>query len=119
MGEVFYGYIHLNGNTVVGGIEYVPSLKVPYSIPKDERIAFLTCAYHSTTEYDYKTYPLAALEKRISSNYDYLVAVTDEFGTFPNGNLKWFLKNGFDDLGLISIEDQYCNLHIVIKDLKS
>lgn len=118
IGEEFYGYLNVSANKVVGGIEYMPSLNVPYSIPKDENIAFLTCAYHSSTNYDYKTYPLLALEKRLSEKYDKLVAITDESGTFPNGTLEWFLKNGYNDLGLISVEEKYCKLHIVMKELK-
>ena len=119
IGEEFYGYLHISENGVVGGVEYIPSVKVPYSIPKGEKIAFMTCSYHTSTKYDFKSYPLNALVKRLSEKYDLLVAITDENGTFPNGNLDWFIKNGFDDLGLISVEEKYCKLHTVIKNLKS
>lgn len=109
--------MNLDGDSVVGGVEYIPSLKVPYQIPKGDKIAFLSCVYHSSSEYDYKTYALWALEKRLSEKYDTLVAITDELGTFPNGNLNWFIKNGFKDLGLIHSEANYCNLHLVMKDI--
>ena len=46
IGEEFYGYLNVSANKVVGGIEYLPSLKVPYTIPKGENIAFLTKHEH-------------------------------------------------------------------------
>lgn len=119
IGESFYGYLNMNENKVVGGVEFVPSLHVPYPIPKNEKTAFLTCSYPSSEKYDYKTFPFQALEKRLSKEYNQILAISDEVGTFPNGDLKWFIKNGFKDLGLIQIEENYCRLHLVIKNLKA
>lgn len=118
MGESFYGILNVDQSKVVGGVEFVPSLKVPYAIPKGEKIAFITCVYHSSTRYDYKSKPLKALEDKLKDQYDEIVAITDEFGTFPNGNLEWFLKNGFVDCGVIRTEANYCKLHLVTKKIK-
>lgn len=114
----FYGYLHLNNGKVVGGAEYIPSLRVPYNIPKDERTAFLTCIYHSSEKFDYKTYPLKKLEQKLSEKYEYIIAISDEHGNFPNGNLEWFLNHGYIDNGIISIEEDYCKLHLVSKELR-
>lgn len=116
-GDDFYGYLHLDKGKVVGGVEYLPSMQVPYNIPKDKETAFLTCLYRSSTEYDYKAYPLQALEKRLVGKYRNIIAVTDELGTFPNGNLEWFLKQGYLDEGVVSVEADYCTLHLVRKIL--
>lgn len=113
----FYGYLHLDNEKVVGGVEYVPSLHVPYNIPKHEKTAFLTCIYHSSSELDYKSYPLEKLELRLSGKYEKIIAISDETGTFPNGNLQWFLDNGYEDEGVISVEKDYCRLHLVSKKL--
>ncbi|MDF2988426.1 MAG: hypothetical protein K0R50_3936 [Eubacterium sp.] len=113
----FYGYLHLDNGKVVGGAEYVPSLQVPYNIPKDEKTAFLTCIYHSSNDFDYKAYPLEKLEIKLSERYDNLITISDELGTFPNGTLEWFLKRGYVDNGVIGIEKDYCKLHLVSKNI--
>lgn len=116
-GDIF-GFINKKDNRILGGAEYIPSLKVPYNIPKDNDIAFLTCLYHSSTEYDYKTAPLNALEKYLKSiEYHKIIAITDEESNFPNGNLNWFLNHGYKDETILSIEKDYCVLHLVSKEL--
>ena len=113
----FYGVLHVDGSRVVGGVEYMPSLNVPYPVPKGETVAFITCVYHSSTEHDYKTYPLLELEKKLSGKFDEIIAITDHEGTFPNGTLEWFINYGFVDLGVVSSEENYCELHLVSKKL--
>lgn len=110
-----FGFINVEGNNLLGGVEYVPSNIVPYNIPKAEDIAFLTCAYLSSDKYDYKSAPLKALELYLKDKYSKIIAISDEIGTFPNGDLKWFLDNGFKDEGVISYEIGYCRLHLVSK----
>lgn len=91
----FLGYLNFNGNKIVGGTEYVPSMLVPYNIPRDEKTAFLTCSYLSyDLKYDNKSYPLEALEKRLKVKFKKIIAISDEKSVFPNGNLKWFQNNG-------------------------
>lgn len=109
------GFINVEGNTLLGGVEYVPSKIVPYDIPKSEDIAFLTCVYLSSDRYDYKSAPLIALEEYLKDKYSKIIAISDEVGTFPNGDLEWFLDNGFRDEGIISYEPGYCRLHLVSK----
>ena len=110
-----FGFINVEGNKLLGGVEYVPSKIVPYDIPKSEDIAFLTCAYLSSNRYDYKSAPLKALEEYLKDKYSKIIAISDEVGTFPNGDLKWFLYNGFRDEGVLSYEPGYCRLHLVSK----
>lgn len=114
-----FGIVHLEEERVVGGAEYMPTLLVPYDIPKHEKWAFLTCLYHSSEHFDYKSGPLAQLETHLLVNHHYevLYAITDELGSFPNGDLDWFLERGYTDLGIISQERGYCQLHLVSKVL--
>lgn len=116
-GEEFYGILHLEKGRIVGGIEYINSLNVPYKIPKSEGTAFITCVYHSSSKYDFKTLPYLELEKRLKGKFKEIIAITDEEGTFPNGTLEWFIGNGFNDNGIISIEENYCKLHLVSKKI--
>ena len=114
MNEEIYGFINVLGNELLGGAEFVPSKYVPYDIPKDEDIAFITCVYLSNKEYDYKSAPLKALENYLGINYKKVLVISDEFGVFPNGNLDFFLKNSYVDEGII-FEDSYCKLHLMSK----
>lgn len=114
--EVF-GYLNVEDGNVLGGVEYVPTRFVPYDIPRSDNYVFLTCLYHSSKEYDYKHYPLLELEKYLKNNYNRIYAITDEVGTFPNGNLQWFLDHDYIDNGVISEEKNYCKLHLVSKNI--
>lgn len=84
----------------------MPSKQVPYPIPKDEYTAFITCVYVSDSEFDYKTPALKALEEHLKHKYQKLLAISDEQGVFPNGNLDFFLRNGYADEGVISEEKE-------------
>lgn len=114
----FLGYLNFNGNKIVGGAEYVSSMVVPYNVPRDEETAFLTCSYLSyDVKCDNKSYPLEALEKQLKFKFKKIIAISDEKSVFPNGSLKWFQGNGYKDEGLVSIEENYANLHLVSKRL--
>ncbi|KAB3529482.1 hypothetical protein [Alkaliphilus serpentinus] len=114
----FLGYLHYKGNKIIGGAEYIPTFLVPYDIPKDSDTAFLTCSYLSSdTLYDNKAYPLRVLEKDLSNSFKRILAISDEQGVFPNGNLKWFKEQGYKDEGIISTEENYAKLHLVSKIL--
>lgn len=110
-----FGFVNIKGNALFGGVEYLPSTVVPYNIPKSEDTAFLTCVYKSSEQYDYKTGPFKILEQYLTGTYARVIAIADEVGTFPNGDLKWFIDNGFKDEGVISYEPGYCKLHLVSK----
>ncbi|WP_304017254.1 hypothetical protein [Fenollaria timonensis] len=114
MNEEIYGFINVLENKLLGGAEYVPSKYVPYDIPKNDDIAFITCVYLSNKEYDYKSAPLIALENYLRSNYKKVLVISDELGVFPNGNLDFFMKNNYIDEGII-FEDSYCKLHLMSK----
>ncbi|MBD5531324.1 MAG: hypothetical protein HDQ98_03850 [Lachnospiraceae bacterium] len=110
------GFMNMDNETLLGGAEYVPSLYVPYDIPKGQEIAFITCVYLSDETFDYKSAPLRALEQYLSKRYKKAIVISDEEGTFPNGDLQFFEKNGYHDEKVI-FEDRYCRLHLLVKDL--
>lgn len=112
-----YGFMNVESNRLLGGAEYMPSKQVPYPIPKDELMAFITCVYLSDSEFDYKTPALKALEAYLKKKYAKVLGISDEQGVFPNGDLNFFLRNGYTDEGVISEEKDYCRLHLVSKRL--
>ncbi len=113
------GVLHFQGETCVGGAEYLPSHLVPYDIPKSKEAAFLTCVYASDPEYDYKSHALNELEAKLRGRgYRAIYAVASIRVAFPNGPLQWFLDRGYEDLGLLYYEENDDALqHLVKKDL--
>lgn len=81
----------------------MPSILVPYAIPKDKKAAFITCVYLSSDQYDYKSVPLRQLEKYLCDTYNKILVISDE--------------NGYVDNGVISREENYCTLHLMSKSL--
>ena len=114
-GLTTFGLIHQLEGQIVGGVEWMPSLQVPYPIPKDAHTAFLTCVYHSSEEADYKAWPLQCLEKELFKSYQRILVICDEESTFPNGPKAWFEWHGYCDLGLIQVLDGYARLHLLEK----
>ncbi len=117
MGLSVYGFLHVRGNQLLGGAEYIPSVHVPYGIPRDPGKAFLTCVYLSDETYDYKSAPLAALEAYLAEQYESVLVISDETGVFPNGDLAFFRQRGYQDLGVVAEEGAYCRLHLLEKYL--
>lgn len=116
--QSIYGYIHMDENgTLLGGAEYLPAEAVPYAIPHDRNTAFITCVYMSDPEFDYKSAPLKALEDHLKKQYAKVIAISDETGVFPNGDLKFFIRNGYKDEGILFEDPHYCRLHLVSKML--
>lgn len=113
------GYLHYFNGECVGGAEFVPSVIVPYKIPKGDDIAFLTCVFVSDQNVDYKSYPLEKLENKLyEMGYKELLAVSSEKVVFPNGPLEWFKKHDYIDLGQIYYErNDYARMHLVKKKL--
>ena len=70
----------------------------------------------SDETFDYKSAPLRVLEQYLSKRYKKAIVISDEEGTFPNGDLQFFKKNGYHDEEVI-FEDRYCRLHLLAKDL--
>ncbi len=117
-GLAVFGFINQAADgRLLGGAEYMPSLRVPYAIPQNAETAFITCVYLSGPVYDWKSAPLRALEAYLAPRYRAVCAVTDETGTFPNGDLAFFLRNGYRDEGVLSREGNYAVLHLVTKRL--
>ena len=116
--QKIYGFIHKDDKgKLLGGVEYLPSELVPYDICHDQEVAFITCVYLSDIEYDYKSAPLKKLEEYLKNKYSKVCVITDEKGVFPNGDLKFFIRNGYMDEGIIYSDDNYCKLHLVSKVL--
>lgn len=115
--QSIWGYMNVDEEgQMLGGAEYLPSMVVPYGIPKNEKTAFLTCVYGSDSEYDYKSAPLQELEKYLFTQYERIQVISDEKSVFPNGNMDFFLKNGYKDAGIIAQEKGYCTLHLLYKN---
>lgn len=114
--EGIYGFMNVNGNSLLGGVEFVPSNLVPYDIPRIGETVFITCIYLSNEDYDYKSAPLMALEDYLKNKYKKVLVISDEIGIFPNGNLDFFLKNNYKDEAIV-FEDDYCKLHLMSKIL--
>jgi hypothetical protein len=118
-GVTTLGFINAENGYLLGGAEYAPSQVVPYDIPHSEDTAFITCVYLSSERYDYKSAPLRHMEAFLSIRYKKAIAVTDESGVFPNGDMVFFQTSGYRDLGVLSIEPGLYRLHLVEKILSS
>lgn len=100
------GYLHYRDGNCVGGAEYLPSLAVPYHIPKDEQTAFISCVYASDPVFDYKKYPLETLEEDLKSKgFTRLVLIASDKVAFPNGPLDWFLDQGYKQKNMVYYEE--------------
>lgn len=101
------GYLHIVNGLCVGGVEYLPSMAVPYPIPgKDEKNAFLTCVYGSSGERDYRTHPLKRLISDLRQmGYETISVAAAKDGKYPNGPTAWFEEIGFQDIGHLSTEE--------------
>ena len=69
----------------------------------------------SDSNYDYKSAPLKALEQHLKKEYKKIIVISDEVGVFPNGNLNFFIDNGYQDEGIIFTDPKYCRLHLLSK----
>lgn len=113
------GYLHYLNEKCVGGAEFVPSLMVPYNIPRAPNIAFLTCVFVSDEKADYKSYPLGQLEKTLREmGFKEVITIASEDVVFPNGPLDWFVKRDYRDFGVINYEvADAAKMHLVKKKL--
>ena len=113
------GFLHYREGKCIGGAEFVPSVEVPYRIPREKNTAFLTCSFVSLEEADYRSFPLERLEEALPGlGYRTLLAIASEEVVFPNGPLEWFLKRGYRDRGVVHEEDEYARMHLVEKELQ-
>lgn len=113
------GILHYSNGQCVGGAEFIPSLEVPYNIPKGKEIAFLTCVYASDPKYDFKSYPLEILEEELKKlGYTKIYAIASEEVAFPNGPLEWFIMKGYKDLKRLYFEENdSAYQHLIEKEL--
>lgn len=113
------GILHYYQGSCVGGAEFVPSLVVPYPIPKGDDIAFLTCSFLSDKDADYRSLPLQVLEDELPKlGFGALTAIASEDVVFPNGTLQWFIDRGYQDQGQINYEENdSARMHLIKKNL--
>lgn len=112
------GFLHYLESKCVGGAEFVPSIEVPYCIPRGEKIAFLTCSFLSAENADYKSFPLERLEETLPDlGYHTLQVIASENVVFPNGPLEWFVERDYQDTGVIHDENEYIRMHLLEKKL--
>ncbi|MCH4238881.1 MAG: hypothetical protein LKF71_01205 [Oscillospiraceae bacterium] len=114
-----FGFLNLGSqNKLLGGAECLPSSAVPYAVPKDKETAFVTCVYLSRPDYDTKRAPLQALEKHLAGRYHTVEVLSDETGIFPNGDLRFFTQQGYQDAGILSQKPSYCTIHLLTKNIE-
>jgi hypothetical protein len=108
-GAPHLGYLHIIRGRCVGGAEFLPSELVPYPIPgKRPAEAFLTCAYVSDDEHDYKRHPVERLLRDLKGRgYESVSVAASTEGVFPNGPATWFEGLGFQDEGLLVREEMH------------
>lgn len=113
------GKLHYLNEICIGGAEFIPSVVVPYPIPKAEDMGFLTCSFTTSENGDYKTYPLQRLEEELPKlGFKSIIAIASENTPFPNGPLDWFLDKGYIDLGFVFEEKRhFAKMHLIKKDL--
>lgn len=113
------GKLHYLNNKCVGGAEFVPSIIVPYPIPRADDTAFLTCSFLSSESADYKRFPLQKLEEELPEfGYKTIIAIASEDSCFPNGPLSWFLDRNYMDLGELYYEKMhFARMHLIRKTL--
>ncbi|MEA4920107.1 MAG: hypothetical protein VB078_04220 [Clostridiaceae bacterium] len=117
MGLKTFGFINIISGAMAGGAEYVPSIVVPYDIPRGERTAFITCVYRTDSLWDYKSPSLRALEDYLAHDFDEVYVISDEKGVFPNGDMEFFASNNYKDNCVVFDEPGYCRLHLMSKSL--
>jgi len=119
-GAPHLGYLHLVRGRCVGGAEYLPSRLVPYPVPgKEDKDAFITCAYASDAVRDYRRHPLERLlEDLTGSGFESVSVAASTEGVFPNGPSSWFESLGFADEGFLVREEMHdAEIHLLRKRL--
>ena len=113
------GYLHYVKGECVGGAEFVPSLIVPYSIPRGQHSAFITCVFVSDEHADYRSHPLEQLEKSLPGmGFNEVLVIASEDVVFPNGPLSWFTQRGYEDQGVVNFEgNDHARMHLLKKKL--
>lgn len=86
-----------------------------YAAPKGRDIVFLTCLYLSDEIWDYKSPPLRRLEAHLARIYRVIELISDKKGAFPNGDLAFFLRNGYKGQRVVAQGPGCCRLHLLQK----
>ncbi|MFQ6088798.1 MAG: hypothetical protein ACE5K0_07860 [Candidatus Methanofastidiosia archaeon] len=92
----FLGLIAFENGKVLGALEFLPSLIVPYPLPeKNKKTAFITCIY-SLEERDCRKELILEFEKRIfKKGFKKISVVSGVKKGFPNGPVDFFENCGF------------------------
>lgn len=104
--EGILGFAACQGAEVVGVVEYLPSLLVPYPIPeKNPAIAFITCIYSREGKEEVLDYRGQVLEKLLdflpTRGFSCVQVVAGLHTAYPNGPKQFFAGRGFEEVGAL------------------
>jgi len=66
---------------------------------------------------------ISVTPKENTENLTAVLLINDErnamlkIGVFPNGDMAFFKRNGYSDMGIVAKEEGYCTLHMMSKNL--
>lgn len=106
------GLLLFDGGKPVAAVEHLPSVLVPYPLPRKERtLGFITCLYSHGNGLDYRPQVLESFLKLAHRHgYTEVQVVAGRAGPYPNGPAAFFLRHGFRELarlGSVTLEDGY------------
>ncbi len=106
------GFAAYQGRNVVGVVEYLTSIVIPYPLPeKDPTLAFITCVYSNEDQgaADYRGQVLdRLLEYLPSQGFRKVQVIAGQRTAYPNGPTPFFVTRGFEEvktLGAIVLGD--------------
>ncbi|NMC13100.1 MAG: hypothetical protein GYA34_09490 [Chloroflexi bacterium] len=102
----FLGFAACQGEEIVGAVEYLPSLLIPYPIPeKSPSIAFITCIYSQEDKgdvLDYRSQALAYLLGYLPTRgFCFVQVVAGLHTAYPNGPKQFFTDRGFEEINTL------------------
>ena len=118
------GFISYNNEETAAVVEFLPSILVPYPIPKKEKSnLFITCIYSSFFQGpDYRGEILEKATEYLSeNNFDRISVISGVNGAFPNGPKDFFIDYGFSvkkELGEVYLKEGIDNLIFMEKKIK-
>jgi len=92
-----FGFVSYVKKRPVAFCEVIPSSSSPYSIPKNDRTAFITCIYSSPAEpYDFRGELIdEVIAESNRRGYERIEVLSGVRSPFPNGPTRLFESKGF------------------------
>jgi hypothetical protein len=102
-GEAVLGYLAYEGESMVGGIEFLCASRVPFPLPdRQPTTAFITCLYSTEDAQDYRAQLLEYLLTQLSgSSYQRVQVVAGRHLAYPNGPEPIFSAQGFREVAIL------------------